>query len=489
MDVGKTIEEIVRCLPHLVGFGQTDTKINKKTEADIAYEIAEAVSKLPFCRAEGVFFHYEGTRYVNTYDKKTGDQMAQLILGVMDRLNIGKVYMFGSIPGILKMISNNHKIPIFKPSKSIISFRNCILNMADMTTTKHDPKWMTRIFFDFDYDPKATCRLWDEFLVTVLPDDYEGRQILQEFLGLMFVDPSQLAEEKALFLYGTGSNGKSVVQDVICSMLGKDNFSSYDLSQLCTASDAGYNLADINGKLLNFASDMGDKDFSGGRFKALVARDPIQARMIGQPPFLADELPLLISNINKMPITTDSTHGYWRRYMLIYFNVHFDDEKMDRSLKSKLRKEISGIFNWILIGRKRLLENKGKFTTSLRMQGMLNDAKRDSNSVLSFIDENGYKGINSGAGLVTRVSMFTKDLMNLYSDYCRIYKNSPKSKTNFIADLKGAGFEYKDKMRKGSEVSTGFIFYKPSAYGEEIASLQDEDSYSENTIEDDGMPF
>ena len=82
------------------------------------------------------------------------------------------------------------------------------------------------------------------------------------------------------------------------------------LAQLCSGqSDAGYYLADANGKLLNYASDMGKKDFSGGRFKAIAAREPIQVRPIGQSPFEARDMPLMISNINEIPETTDATEG------------------------------------------------------------------------------------------------------------------------------------------------------------------------------------
>jgi len=487
MNVERTIGEIVQSLPNLGGIGQNDKRIDKDTEAKIARAIAGAICKLPFCRGEGGFFYYEDTRYVKVWNADSGcDEMPQVILGVLEALCIGDVYMFGSITGIIKMISNSHRIPVFMPSKSIISFRNCILNINDMSTAKHNPKWMTRIFFDFDYDPKATCHLWESFLVQVLPDDYEGRLILQEFLGFMFINKEQLSEEKSLFLYGTGSNGKSVVQDVIQSMLGNDNCSNYELSQLCTASDAGYNLADINGKILNFASDMGDKDFSGGRFKAIAARDPIQVRPIGQAPFMAKDMPLLISNINKMPVTTDATHGYWRRFLLLHFNVLFNEDDMDRLLKPKLRKEVSGIFNWILAGRERLLKNNGKFTRSPHMEMMIGTAKKESNSVLAFLEEKNYTGLEAGVGLVTRMEMFSREIMAEYSEYCRLWKNTPKSKTNFINDLKSAGFEYKAQMRKGGEVSSGFIFFKADAmYGTEVLL----DAPAGSGIDGDGLPF
>jgi putative DNA primase/helicase len=468
MDVAKTIGEIANSLPNLGGLGQNDKRIDKYTEAKIAHAITDAISSLPFRRGEGSFFHYEDGRYVKVINEKLGnDEMSQIILGVMEELNIGDVYMFGSISMIKEMIANSYKIPDFRPSKSIISFQNCVLNTADMKTMPHNPECMTRIFFDFDYDPKATCHLWESFLTQVLPDDYEGRLILQEFLGFMFINKEQLSEEKSLFLYGTGSNGKSVVQDVIQSMLGNDNCSNYELSQLCTASDAGYNLADINGKLLNFASDMGDKDFSSGRFNTIIKREPIQVNRNGQH-FKAKDIPLLISSINKLPDTKKCDTNYWDNFLLIHFPIAESDQ--DRLLKLRLKGEISGIFNWILVGRDRLLKNNGKFTKSPHMEMMIGTAKKESNSVLAFLEEKNYTGLESGIGLVTRMEMFSREIMSEYSEYCRLWKNTPKSKTNFINDLKSAGFEYKAQMRKGGEVSSGFRFNKKDPnYGDTIA--------------------
>ena len=101
------------------------------------------------------------------------------------------VYQTKSVETIFK-IYRSVKMK-FEPSRSIISFNNQILNIKDMSVHPHSEKWMTRIHLDFDYDPKARCPRWEQFLVDVMGDDYEGRKILQEFLGLMFVNNEELS--------------------------------------------------------------------------------------------------------------------------------------------------------------------------------------------------------------------------------------------------------------------------------------------------------
>ena len=109
---------------------------------------------------------------------------------------------------------------------------------------------------------------------------------------------------------------------------------------------------------------MGKKEFSSGRYKAISAREPVVVRPIGRSPYEAQDMPLLISNINEIPETTDSTEGYWRRFLIVHFPVTFSPDEQNRSLKFELASEYSGIFNWIIQGRDRLIQNKGHFSES-----------------------------------------------------------------------------------------------------------------------------
>ena len=70
----------------------------------------------------------------------------------------------------------------------------------------------------FEYDESANCPIFQTFLDRVLPEK-ELQHILAEFFGYIFT--KGLKMEKALLLYGSGANGKSVVFDVINALLGK----------------------------------------------------------------------------------------------------------------------------------------------------------------------------------------------------------------------------------------------------------------------------
>lgn len=456
MDVNQAIGAVISGVPGLGGVGSEDTKINKQTEANIAFEIATAISKLPFRRGLGCLFYFDGKRYEQVPD----EEVRQIVLGVLYSMNIGKVYCFGSVSGIIKMVAADPRIKPFNPSKSVISFNNCMLRLSDMSVFPHDPEYATRIHLDYEYDPKASCPEWLKFLDYVI-GDHASIAVLQEFLGLIFVDPKAIQVESVLLLYGTGANGKSTAQEVIERAIGKDYCSNYEFSQLCTHKNAEYNLADINGKLLNFASDMSDKDYSGGMFKALAARDPIQVRPIGQAPYKATELPLMIASVNRIPRTSDSTNGYWRRMgKIIHFDKTIPEGEQDRMLKPKLSREVSGVFNWIIEGRKRILQNSGRFTYSEAIERLVANARKDSNSVWGFLEENNYHAFKTPNGTYESVKVLARDLMKEYKDYCQVWGNQPKSKTGFLADMSAKGFVYRQSIVVNGKTSTGFELYK-----------------------------
>ena len=63
----------------------------------------------------------------------------------------------------------------------------------------------------FAYVPTATAPRWLTFLNRVVPDE-ASQQVLAEYLGYVFVAPSQLKLEKVLLLHGSGANGKRILR-------------------------------------------------------------------------------------------------------------------------------------------------------------------------------------------------------------------------------------------------------------------------------------
>ena len=117
-----------------------------------------------------------------------------------------------------------------------------------------DKKDFFKYQLPFKYNPEAKCDEFKVFLNQVLPEK-ESQMILAEYLGYIFINNLKL--EKCLILKGEGSNGKSVIFEIVQALLGEHNTCSYTISNLCN--ENGYFRAQLGNYLLNYSSELGGK--------------------------------------------------------------------------------------------------------------------------------------------------------------------------------------------------------------------------------------
>ena len=283
----------------------------------------------------------------------------------------------------------------------------------------------------FEYDPKAKAPLFETYLNKVLPD-LERQRVLAEYLGFVFIKhgSNALKEEKALILYGTGANGKSVFFEIVTAMFGGDNLSNYSLQSL--TEEKGYYRARISNKLINYASEINGK-LEASLFKAMVSGEPVEACLKYGQPFTMTDYAKFIFNCNELPKDVEHTNAYFRRFLIIPFDVTIPEHEQDKELHTKIiENELSGVFNWVLQGLNRLLEQK-KFSVCEAAQQAVEQYKIESNSLQMFLKENEYKGSSRKYRLIV-------ELYNEYKAFCIDDGITPFKKSNFINQLKAMNF-------------------------------------------------
>ena len=282
----------------------------------------------------------------------------------------------------------------------------------------------------FEYDPQAKAPIFEAYLNKVLPDK-ERQKVLAEYLGFVFIKhgSNRLKEEKALILYGTGANGKSVFFEVVSALLGAENTSNYSLQSL--TNDNGYFRAKLANKLVNYGSEINSK-LESSLFKQLVSGEPVEARLPYGQPFILKQYAKLIFNSNELPKDVEHTDAYFRRFLIIPFDITIPPQEQDKQLHIKIiEKELSGVFNWVMDGLNRLLEQK-HFTYSEAAQQAVEQYKKQSDSVKMFIDENKYQNSPTDYKLI-------KELYPEYRGYCIEDGFKPVNKSNFIKRLVSFG--------------------------------------------------
>jgi len=260
----------------------------------------------------------------------------------------------------------------------------------------------------FEYNPEATCDDFKAFLNEVLPEK-ESQMILAEYLGYIFTQNLKL--EKCLILKGEGSNGKSVIFEIVQALLGEHNTCSYTISNLCN--ENGYFRAQLGNYLLNYSSELGGKNINPDLFKKLISNEPIDARSPYGHPFIIRNYGKFMFNTNKFPNNIEFTHAYLRRFIILNFEVIIPDEKQDKHLAKKIiSKELSGIFNWVLEGLGRLLKQQ-QFTESPKAKELLEEMRYESDSVAQFIEDKGYEPSKTDEN-----PMLYKTFKNEYKSFC-----------------------------------------------------------------------
>lgn len=388
-------------------------------------EITNA-NKWDLCKNEAFIFLYNGF-YWNEISK----ELLQSFLG-KTALKMGvekfKAKIFSFQDELFKQFMAEAYLPKPepKPNSVLINLQN---GTYEITPTKRglrnfDSKDFITHQLPFEYDPEATAPQWQRFLDEVLPDK-DKQKVFAEFLGYIFIKPSVLKLEKMLILYGTGANGKSVCFEVLNALLGSENVSNYSLQSLTDAN--GYYRAKIANKLVNYASEINGK-LETDVFKQMASGEPIEARLPYGNPMILKEYAKLIFNCNELPKDVEHTTAYFRRFLIIGFDVTIPEDKQDKQLPQKIiQNELSGVFNWILQGLDRVMEQKN-FSKCEAIENARTDYEKQSDSVQIFINELDFKTSTTDYTLI-------KTLYEQYKIFCIEDGFRPVNKSNFMKRL------------------------------------------------------
>jgi len=281
----------------------------------------------------------------------------------------------------------------------------------------------------FNYDKNATAPLFQKFLDRVLPEE-ELQNILAEYLGSVFVKSQILKLEKVLLLYGTGANGKSVVFDIMKALLGENNMCAYSLQSITDSNS--YYRSNLSNKLLNYSSEINGK-LEAQTFKQLASGEPIEVNVKYKDPYIMTDYAKLMFNTNELPKQVENTNAFFRRFIIIPFRVTITDDEKDTKLAEKIiDNELSGVFNWVLNGLKRILINQDFTDCDISKKEVL-QFRKESDSVLMFLEENNYK--TSATNRTNRTELYQK-----YQAHCIDFGNRPLSAGRFYTRLKNTGF-------------------------------------------------
>lgn len=264
----------------------------------------------------------------------------------------------------------------------LLNFKNGVLDIETGEMFPHSKDFMFRSKLPYEFDPSAKCPRFEQYLKEVTNDDSDLEAMLVEFVGFCISNSDPSLVDRVLILHGDGANGKSVLLDVLRTLVGKDNYSSINMANL-QKETSRYLLL---GKMFNLSEETPSKALlESSEFKLLSAGGEMEVRQLYGQPFSAKNTAKFIFACNDLPYSGDSSYGFYRRMLIAPFNVTFTDAKRDVKLRDKLYAESAGILNLLLDGYRKLKSNGYKFTVCERANEALNNYVTTKNSVEFFL--------------------------------------------------------------------------------------------------------
>lgn len=292
------------------------------------------------------------------------------------------------------------------------------------------------------FEPNSECPQWLHFLDETFQHDKAVIDYVQRWFGYMMSGSVQ--EEKLLFGFGTGRNGKSVLANVLAHIMG--TYCGQADSSLLTGGrrDSGaaspeiVRLAGLRVALLN-ETQVGEK-WDDHRIKSLVSTEKVVARNLYGAPFAFNPTAKLFVRGNNRPQIADTSDGMWRRLVLLDFPNRLSVQQVDMGLETRLKGEGSGILAWAVRGF------LGWQTQGLATPHCVGAAVESYRGVEDVIREWIEDRLDHG-GFSSR--------RDLFADYMQISgKTRPPSDRTFYQRLRDHGFiETKSSGVRGFKVS------------------------------------
>lgn len=311
-------------------------------------------------------------------------------------------------------------------SANFIAFKNGIYNVA---TDQLEPFSKDRIMtnkINWNYNSKAYCKLTDDVLNRLACDDKQVRLLLEEMIGYCFFRRNEL--RKCFLLKGKRHNGKSTFLDMLGYLLGSDNVSALDLSDLSHE----YKAAGLFGKLANLGDDIEDEFIpSAGIFKKIVAGDRINVNVKFEKPIEFNPYCKLIFCGNTIPRLGRGrdSDAIIDRLIIVPFNGSFNKNTAGFSpfIKYELRttESMEYLVKIGIEGLKRVLQNNA-FTTTKEIDAELAEYEESLNPICTFFDEIGDSMLNEP----------TKKCYRMYDQFCFENAMKPISHVEFSKQVK-----------------------------------------------------
>ena len=234
----------------------------------------------------------------------------------------------------------------------LLNVKNGVIDLETGKLMQAAPELLLTRQCNAVFNPTARADVFNKFIEEILPDE-ETRSAVLRFLGYCL--SGCVNEEKALFVWGRGANGKGTLFKTLLKMLG-DYGTSFNINALLKAKNpkdaeaATPEIAKLEGVRVAVANEIPlGAQIDVAKFKDLSGSDPIPIRPLFQPArIIENPTHKFILAGNSLPKTESADDdGLNRRLAIVKFEKQFVGGRADLTLKARLEtaESLSGILN------------------------------------------------------------------------------------------------------------------------------------------------
>ena len=278
-----------------------------------------------------------------------------------------------------------------RESRSIIAFKNGLLDVGqwiDQSNTygllSHTSDWFSANVLPFDFDGKAQCPAWEQFLGQVSGGDETWIDGLRMMFGYLLTNDT--SEQKIFLLQGAPRSGKGTICRVLREMLGHHNVAAPSFTSLV----GEFGLWPLVGKS---AAILGDAHAPRGAdasriielLKTISGEDAVDVNRKHRDQQTMRLSVRFVVVCNQLLDLPDPSGALSSRLILFPFRESFIGRE-DRTLESRLLAELPGILQWAMRGLRSLREH-GRLIQPASGDQARADFARLSSPIRAFIDD------------------------------------------------------------------------------------------------------
>ncbi len=326
--------------------------------------------------SEKYFYYWNG--YYNFFHEsmmmKISDEIARTITSPDDRNQLSKTRKQATEDLRIAMLETPEVD--FDEHIDYINFNNGIYDLKEKVLKKHSPEYNVTYKLPIEFNESADCPNFKEAIKSWFEKDEDQNELLK---GLYYLISGDRSIETVFWFHGNGNDGKTQVANLCKSLVGRERTSAIAVEKI----DDKHSSAMLFGKLLNVADEVPRKFvISDAMFKrmsgnSLMTGDP---KWRDQITFISKALWVIPSN--HFPNSSDTSHGYHRRFKIFRFRMIPKDKRIKNFFEVMLAPELPGIVNYLLTRGRELFEKDGFIVTDLEKKS--SDEMKSKNSIFAY---------------------------------------------------------------------------------------------------------